>query len=571
MNRREALSLGLLVSAAGAASIGRSAALGRARVDPVARALHSFIHGYCQAMNAPGLITGIADRNGLMRSSSFGYSDVAAKTPFSPSQLFEIGSITKSFVALLILQLQDAGKIDVQAPIRSYLPWLSMETDFGEILVHHLLTHSSGMPADAPLFPRLPEWRPRQSFAPGAKFHYCNWGYDVLGRLIESVDGRPWAEVLTERILMPLGMRNTVATITSQTRSRIAQSYVALHDDRPYPRYGPLVPAGNLTVVFAAGSIASTADDMALYLQMLLKRGGTNTGRLISEESFALFSTPHIPAPQFGTSATYGYGIVVDQLDNRTRLRHTGGAVSFTSALQADLDSGFGAFASINAELGYRPEPITEYALRLLHAQARREPLPEAPTIDVSGRVVNAADYVGVFSKPDGTQVKIEEGDSRGLILIADGVKGSLQPLGGDVFIADLPEFALFPIVFGRASDNSSVNPAPVTDLSYGSDWYVNPHHQGPGPRPASKVFEQYVGTYYTENPWYDTVRIVQRQGELFMGGDTSLVPTGSRLFRIGRDSSSPEIVEFVDVVEGRANTLRFWGVDMRRIADELR
>jgi hypothetical protein len=209
--------------------------------------------------------------------------------------------------------------------------------------------------------------------------------------------------------------------------------------------------------------------------------------------------------------------------------------------------------------------------LRLLHAQARREPLPEAPTIDVSGRVVNAADYVGVFSKPDGTQVKIEEGDSRGLILIADGVKGGLQPLGGDVFIADLPEFALFPIVFGRASDNSYVNPAPVTDLSYGSDWYVNPHHQGPGPRPASKVFEQYVGTYYTENPWYDTVRIVQRQGELFMGGDTPLVPTGSRLFRIGRDSSSPEIVEFVDVVEGRANTLRFWGVDMRRIADELR
>jgi hypothetical protein len=446
-----------------------------------------------------------------------------------------------------------------------------METDFGEILIHHLLTHSSGMPADAPLFPRSADWRPRQAFAPGTQFHYCNWGYDVLGRLIEYVEGRAWADVLTERILTPLEMRQTVATITSQTRSRIVQSYVALHDDRPYPRHGPLVPAGNLTVVFAAGSIASTADDMGLYLQMLLNRGRTSTGPLISEESFTLFSSPHIPAPLFGSAASYGYGIVVDQLEGRTRLRHTGGAVSFASSLQADLDSGFGAFSSINADLGYRPEPITEYTLRLLHAQAHRARLPEPPTIDATGQVVNGTDYVGVFRKPDGTQIEVKEGHGRSLVLIADGVTGGLQPLGGDLFLAEHPAFALFPLVFGRDSADSAANPAPVTDLSYGADWYVNPQYHGPGPQPDSAAFERYVGTYYAENPWYDTTHIVQRQGQLYMGGDTLLVPIGDRRFRIGRDSSSPELIEFADVVEGHANTLRFWGVDMRRIADDRR
>jgi CubicO group peptidase (beta-lactamase class C family) len=536
--------------------------------QPVARELDLFIRNYCQAMNAPGLIVATVGKNVPIRSSSYGYSDVAAKTSIKASDLFEIGSITKSFAALVVLQLHEAGKVDLQAPIRSYLPWLSMDTEFGEILIHHLLTHSSGMPADAPLFPRLPGWRPRQSFTPGTKFHYCNWGYDVIGRLIEKIEGRPWPDVVTERILEPLGMTQTVASITSQTRPRIAQSYVALHDDRPYPRHGPIVPAGNLDIVFAAGSIASTADDMALYLEMLINRGATQTGRLVSETSFVLFSSPHIVSPTFGATASYGYGIVVDQLDGRARIRHTGGAASFASSLQVDLESGFGAFASINAELGYRPAPVTEYALRLLHANAQRTPLPVAPSLVSSSPVANAGDYVGVFSLTDGTTVEIREKPDHNLDLIAHQVTGTLQHLGGDAFVAEHPEYALFPIVFGRASDPSSATRGRVTEMSYGADHYVNRNQSQPPTPPDSDVLGQYVGTYYTESPWYDTTRIVQRQGRLFMGGDIALVAIGNHLFRIGEDPSSPELVEFADMVEGRANTLRFWAVDMRRIAN---
>ena len=321
MNRREALSLSLMISTIGAIGVQRLAkSMGSYPIDAISHNLDSFIEGYCRAMRAPGLTLGIAGTNGPIASSNYGYSDVSAKLPISASQLFEIGSITKSFTALLILQLHDAGKVDLQAPIRNYLPWLSMETDFGEISVHHLLTHSSGMPKDALLFPRVPERRARQSAPPGTKFHYCNWGYGVLGRLIEKIEGRPWSDVLTEQILEPLGMSKTSATITSQTRSQLVRSYVPLHDDRPYPRHGPQVSAGNLTIVFAAGSVASTADDMARYLQMLVNRGATSTGRLVSEEGFTLFSTPHIPARELGLSAAYGYGIVVDRLEGRTRL-----------------------------------------------------------------------------------------------------------------------------------------------------------------------------------------------------------------------------------------------------------
>ena len=256
--------------------------------------LDRFIAGYCAAMNAPGLTLGLANAEGPIRVASYGYVDLAAQVPVTTSHLFEIGSITKSFVGLTILQLHEEKKVDLQAPIRNYLPWLAMETNFGEILVHHLLTHSSGMPDDAPLIPISPERRPRQALKPGSEFHYSNWGYDALGRLIEEVDGRPWQAAVTARILQPVGMRDTSPTITSASRPRIAQSYMPLHDDRPYPRHGALVPAGNLSVEFAAGSIASTPKDMSLYMQMILNHGQVQGGRVISEDSFKLvFNAAH--------------------------------------------------------------------------------------------------------------------------------------------------------------------------------------------------------------------------------------------------------------------------------------
>ena len=375
ITRRDVLALGVGSAAAGVLPIGRARAAPApstsrtrgARAGALAT-LDRFIAGYREAMNAPGLTLALADRDGPIRVSAYGYTHLEARVPVTTLDLFEIGSISKSFVALTLLQLRDEGKLDLQAPIRHYLPWLAAETDYGEILVHHLLTHSSGMPEDEPVFPRDPERRPRQAFAPGSQFHYSNWGYGVLGYLVESLDGRPWPMAVTARILEPLGMRNTAPAITSASRGRIAQSYTPLHDDRPYPRHGPLAVAGNLEVEQAAGSIASCPADMAAYLGMILNGGAHRGGRIVSAEGFTLFSTPYIAAPDFGPKASYGYGIAVDELDGHRRLRHTGGMVSFMSAIHLDLDAGFGAFASINAQLGYRPNPVVQFALRLLRS-----------------------------------------------------------------------------------------------------------------------------------------------------------------------------------------------------------
>jgi D-alanyl-D-alanine carboxypeptidase len=568
LSRRDLLALGLvavvpfdlLTESTRAEAAGDSNAM---------RTLDRFIAGYCAAMNAPGLTLGLANAEGTVRVASYGYVDLAAKVPVSSSHLFEIGSITKSFVGLTILQLHEEKKVDLQAPIRSYLPWLSMETNFGEILVHHLLTHSSGMPDDAPLIPLSPERRPRQALKPGSEFHYSNWGYDVLGRLIEAADGRPWQSAVAARILKPVGMDETSPTITSASRPRIAQSYMPLHDDRPYPRHGALVPAGNLAVEFAAGSIASTPKDMSLYMQMLLNHGEIRGGRIISEESFKLFSTPHIPAPPFGPTAGYGYGIAVDQLDGHVRLRHTGGMVSFMSAIHMDLDAKIGAFASINAQLGYRPNPVAQLAVQLLRSEKEHGKPPAVPAFDAAAKVESAESYSAIYTSGSGRHLEIKHAADR-LDLVADGRTFPLQQSDDGNFIAEQAGFDLFPIIFERAEVSSAAagdkSKPPITALSYGADWYARAGYQAQAALEPSAALAKYVGEYYSENPWFGTVRVVQRQRQLWMGGTDPLIPIGDHLFRIGAEATSPGVAEFSALIGEQPNFLWIDGVQFRRI-----
>jgi CubicO group peptidase (beta-lactamase class C family) len=581
MSRRDVFALGLL-AAIPAAMLPEFARAATAANPASMRVLDKFIAGYCDAMNAPGMTLGLAAADGPLRTSSYGHVDVAAKIPVSPSHLFEIGSISKSFVAMVVLQLHDEGKVDLQAPIHSYLPWLSMQTNFGEILIHHLLTHSSGMPDDPPLFPNSPQRRPRQALKPGSEFHYCNWGYDVLGRLIETVDRRPWSAAVTERIFKPLGMSDTVPTITSAVRSRIAQSYMPLHDDRPYPRHAPIVPAGNLAVEFAAGSIASTPKDMNLYMQMILNRGESRGRRIISEESFKLFSTRHIDAPAFGPTAGYGYGIAVDTLDGHVRLRHTGGMVSFMSAMHLDLDSRLGAFASINAQLGYRPNPVAQFALQLLRADKEHAKAPAMPEFDPALKVADAQSYGAVYTAGDGRRIEIKDQTDR-LILISAGQTIPLQQSDDGSFIADHPGFDLFPIVFERTADAAPVaaaaaptapaaaadaSKAAITALAYGGDWFARAGYKGRAPLQPSPQLAKYVGKYYSENPWNGVIRVVQRQGQLWMGGTDPLTPIGNDLFKVGEEASSLDVVEFSEAVNEAFNLLWFNGVRFQRIED---
>jgi D-alanyl-D-alanine carboxypeptidase len=530
-----------------------------AALAPAFATIDAFVTRHLKEEGLPGLSHGLSSREGVLRAAAYGLRDVKAGEPLRTSDLFEIGSITKSFVALCCLQLREEGRLDLERPVRDYLPWLHVESAHAPITPHHLLTHSSGLPGSGVNFP-VSETRPLwTAHPPGAAFHYCNLGYDLLGLLLETLDGRPLREVLRARIFAPLGMSSSEPVIVNAMRHRLPTSYWPLRDDQPLERGGALVEAPCLTFDGGAGCIASTPGDMAAYVQMLLNRGVGPRGRIVSEESFALFSKRWIDAPAFGQGAAYGYGIAVVELDGHTVLRHTGGMVSFSSALHADLEAGLGSFASVHASPGgYRPNAVGLYALATLRAAREGRALPDAPAFDNPARVEKASAYAGTFTSPEGRTLALEA-DGETVWLRADGERTRLvRARSADTFLAPGSRFALFPIEVGREGDA-------VAEVAWGGEWYAGPAYTGPHSFETPAEWRAYVGAYRNDSPWYGTARVVLRKGRLLAAGEP-LVPIGDGLFRVGDEATGTERVRFADVVGGRARRLFFSETPFRRV-----
>jgi hypothetical protein len=306
---------------------------------------------------------------------------------------------------------------------------------------------------------------------------------------------------------------------------------------------------------------------MGLYVQFLARRGEASregaSKRLLSQESFALFSKAHIKAEEFGPTANYGYGIAVDTLDGHSILRHTGGMISFASALHVDLDEGVGAFASINAMQGYRPNPVAQYAIQLMRAQRARKPLPAPPAVKSATDVENASDYTGAFQSSDGkTLVFVAEG--RQLFLQHQQQRIPLENAGDGNFLAAHPGFSRFVLAFGRSD---AKNPkSPVCEVGWGSDGYVKSGYSGPKTFDCPKEWRTFVGHYRNENNWIGSIRIVLRKGQLLVDGVTALAPQSDGTFRMQNDEADSEWISFHDIVDGCAQRVKFSGEDLWRV-----
>ena len=524
--------------------------------------LDAYIQQYMTAMNSPGMTVAIANRNGLVRSSVYGFGDLEQKVPVIETQLFEIGSITKSFVGLLCMQLVEEGKLDLKIPITEYLPWFRLKSDY-PITTHHLLTHSSGMPGNPPVFLSDPAAKHECRFVPGEAFHYCNMGYGVLGHLITTLDGTEWNEAVRRRIFQPIGMNDSEPRITSGFRHRLVKNYSIFYDDRPFPMKGRLAEAPAIVTAFAAGSIMSTARDMAKYMTMLLNKGAIANGRILSDASFDTFSKAHIQAEDFGPTASYGYGLAVDTMDGHKILRHTGGMVSFMSAMHVDMDEGLAVFASVNAQQGYRPNPVCIYGLQLLRVANAGTALPAAVDPMDARKLPNASEYAGVYEAEDGTKLEFVTSDSEtGLSILYKGSSLPLQMSATGPIVLH-PDFELFTFVFGRAQKEDG----PVTDVAHGEKFYMNARYSGPRRFEYPAEWNAFTGYYKNDNPWIGGTRVVRRQGKLWLDGLVPLEPTNDGRFRDGSSEKSPEWISFHEIVNGKAMRLKFSGEDMWRVS----
>jgi D-alanyl-D-alanine carboxypeptidase len=525
--------------------------------------LDAFIEQYMREMNSPGLTLVMADREGVQRVATYGFADREQQVAVKADQLFEIGSISKSFVANCLLQLRQEGKLDLNKPIVEYLPWFRTESSFAPITTHHLLTHSSGLPGNGPLFLADRAAKHHAANPPGERFHYSNTAFTALWHLVWTLDGQPLSEVFERRVFGPLGMTESSGVISLDIREKLAKSYSAFQGDRPYPRRGRLSEAPAIMSSDGAGCIASTPHDMGLYMQMIANHGQGPQSQLLSRESFSLFSQPHIKAEEFGPTASYGYGIAVDTLDNHKILRHTGGMVSFASSMHVDIDDGVGAFASINAMQGYRPNPVAQYAMQLMRAQRASTSFPAPPLVDSAMEIKNASDYAAKYQSSEGRRFEIVA-SGKSLWLLSQGARVALERAQGDTFTVAHPDFQRFALVFGRA-DRKDLK-SPVVEAGYGGEWFTNSKYTGPKTFEYPKEWEQFVGHYRNESPWVGSTRIVVFKGKLMADGVVGLEPGPDGVFILQDEEHSPEWIRFGEIVNGKCMHAKFSGEDLWRV-----
>ncbi len=524
--------------------------------------LDRFVADRMRADNTPGLALALTDRERTLRVATYGYADLAARAPVTPETLFEIGSISKSFTCLALLQQREAGRLDLHQPVTRYLPWFAVRSRYdAPITPHHLMSHTAGIIRGNDFTPasRYGAWALRETATgspPGAHFHYSNVGYTALGYLLEDLLDRSYGDIIRSRILDPLGMAATDPTITHDTRRRLAVGHTRLYDDRPGHPSHPLVPATWLEYAAGDGSIASTPADMAAYARLLLNRGRGPRGPLISEESFALLIERVVPA---GDGAWYGYGLSVGEEGGRQTIGHGGGMVGYLSMLLLDPDAGLGALALVNGPGD--PTAVARYALDLLRAARAGDPLPDPPPVKDRTAVDNAADYAGPYRAGDRALALVAEGDR--LLLQHGGARIALERRGPDSFFVAHPDFALSLLRFGREDGT-------VVEAFHGPDWYAGERYRGPATFDLPPAWRAYPGLYRSHNPWLPALRVVPRKDRLVLGFpawgvEQPLVPLAGDEFRVGAEEHLPERARFDTIVGGQALRLDFAGAGYYR------
>ena len=346
---------------------------------------------FAQRSRVPGIAYGIIVDGRIAHTGTAGVREVGSRAPVDSATVFRIASMTKSFTAVGILQLRDAGRLSLDDPAERYVPELaslrSPTSDAPRITIRHLLTHSTGFPEDNP-------WGDQQlaatneemsrmmragipfSNAPGVTYEYSNYGFAILGRIIANVSGMPYPRYIDERVLKPLGMTVTTLEAASVPERRLAHGYRRQDDAWLEEKQLPDGAFGSM------GGMLTSIGDLSRWVTFMLDawppRDGAETGPLRRSslremQQVQRFSGATATASRDGATGAptlnaggYGYGLRVAQSCLfRTSVSHTGGLPGFGSLMRWLPEHGVGIVALGNLTYTSWTNPA-EQALQIL-------------------------------------------------------------------------------------------------------------------------------------------------------------------------------------------------------------
>jgi CubicO group peptidase (beta-lactamase class C family) len=272
----------------------------------------------------------IAQGEKVLFKKGYGWKNVATHTKNDEYGIFQIGSITKTFTATIILKLQEEGRLSVQDRLSKYFPDYRQAP---EVTIENLLTHTSGIPdfnvdetdtiAWTPVSKALIRSQFKDKpleFKPGTAYEYSNSGYFLLGQIIEKVTGKPYEQAVREMIFEPLLMTHSGFDFIHMADPLKVTGYAVYQADRQRPAH--LIDS---TVSYAAGGMYSNASDLYAWARAI------SSHQILSAGTWKMAFTPFtIGMEHRGRSpSNYGYGWLIDSINGKNYVGHEGGIFGF--------------------------------------------------------------------------------------------------------------------------------------------------------------------------------------------------------------------------------------------------
>jgi CubicO group peptidase (beta-lactamase class C family) len=400
--------------------------------DGISAKLDEYMTALEKMQRFSGAVLVAKDGQALL-SKGYGRANYEWDIPNSPQTKFRLGSITKQFTATAVLQLEERGLLSVNDPISKHLPDYPKAAG-DKITIHHLLTHSSGIPS----YTNSPDYRKNMrvafsaeqmvdgfkdkplEYTPGEKFRYNNSGYFLLGVLIEKVSGKKYDAYLQENIFGPLGMKDSGYDRPQPLLRFRASGYDWSADG---PRNTEYLDMGQ---PYAAGSLYSTVEDLFKWDQALY------TEKVLKKASFDKMFKPQIEAG--GAMGHYGYGWGISKIHNRAMIGHGGGINGFATFIARFPEERAVVIFLRNVLRPGGPNLQNDLAAILF---GEKYELPkEKVAVKIDTRIYDA--YVGKYEiRPNFIATVTREGDR--LFLHPSGqARGEIKPLSETRFFTDL-------------------------------------------------------------------------------------------------------------------------------------
>ena len=496
-------SLLLLAPLAASAQAPAAAIPPTSRYAPVAAALERFIAHEMADKALPGLSIALVDGPTIVWARGFGFANPSDSTPATARTVYRVGSVSKLFTDIGVMQQVERRALDLDAPVSRYLPGFSPRgTGASSITLRELMSHRAGLVREPPVGHYFDQSSPtlqatvnslndtRLTYPPKQRTKYSNAGVAVAGLVLQTIARQPFATYLADSVLRRMGLDDSAFEPDASLMPRLAQATMWTLDGRTFA--APTFQLG----MAPAGSMYSTVVDLARFMSVLFDKGRTQTGRVLAERSLDEMWTPQFTPP--GAKSGFGLGFDLSVLDGHRVVRHGGAIYGFATELAALPDQRLGVSVAITKDgANVVASRVATAALRLMLAAANSRTMTE-PQITAPVSLTLARRVEGTYGTGD-RRIDVVARDSTVYLTRSSGMARSrLRLVAGDTLIVD-DELSFGPRV--RLSGSR---------LVVGSDTLARVALTRP-PNPPSR-WTGLIGEYGWD---YNTLYILERGGRL--------------------------------------------------------